>query len=661
MPRHDLLAYVPCWSLADNLRYRVHVRRRAEGDVGFQRAVLTACKVDILYFLSAWAWVYEPRPKIVNGLQMPKTVPFLPWSHQAPIIRQLREHLGFRDIHVEKSRGEGMSWILIYLALHDWLFDDGAKVGLVSRTEKEADDPGDMDSLMAKADWAVERLPKWMAGTKKEDWERNLSAHSLVNYRNGAQLNADAATGDIFRGGRLKWAAMDEFAFFRKSEDTQALASSQGATNSRLFVSTVNGISNEFHRIAVEPSSNLVRIVMDWKDNPTKNRGLYRLEKDVPVAVDPGGNPLPENYSPLSPAVKDMLSSLRKKGFKIEGRLRSPWYDQECDRGGSRPDLIARELDRDYGGSMSRLFGHDFMGKAEAKVRRPLSRGNLIFHPETLEPTFDRSDDGKVLLWCPLNRDMQPPAKPYVVACDVATGMGGAYSSNSAIQVLDLATREQVLEFADNTIPPSRLADLSISICKWFFDAYLAWEINGPGAAFTLRVLQQKYGNVYRRKQNAYRGEPRTKMIGWNTNDDTKESMFEEIQRAVLSEELTLHSDALAKEFPQYVRIRGKIDHVLGASTEDDSARGKAHGDRVIALGVALMAARDRPLLSQAVEEYVGEPPPGSMAARKKEYDLAKASAGGEWDGRDNADLAAGGLRRDWLRKGVLELDLAGW
>ena len=336
----DLAKYIPK-TFRENMEWRLRVRKKAEKDVGFQRAMMAFCKNDILGFLNGFAWCYEPRPKVVNGVQQPKTLPFITWAHQDPVILTLREHLGHRDIGIEKSRGEGMSWILILLALHDWLFDPQAKIGLVSRTEDEADDPDNSDSLFWKIDWELSKLPTWMAGKKNVDWERNLSKHSLTNLRNGAQINADAATGNVFRGGRLKWAGMDEFAFFAKGQDSFALASSQGATNSRLFISTVNGTGNEYHQIMHEPS-NMVRVVMDWRDNQTRNRGLYRIVEGKPVATDPVNNPLPAHYNPPTPETLDLFSRLRRKGFKLEGKVRSEWYDRECDRPGATPSESPR-------------------------------------------------------------------------------------------------------------------------------------------------------------------------------------------------------------------------------------------------------------------------------------------------------------------------------
>jgi hypothetical protein len=637
----DLAKYIPK-TFRENLEWRLRVRKRAEKDVGFQAAMLAACKRDILFWMNAWCYCYEPRPKVINGVQQPKTLPFITWKHQDPVITTLREHLGHCDIGIEKSRGEGMSWILILLALHDWLFDPQAKVGLVSRTEDEADDPDNSDSLFWKIDWELSKLPPWMAGKKGLDWERNLSKHSLTNLRNGAQINADAATGNVFRGGRLKWAGMDEFAFFAKGQDSFALASSQGATNSRLFISTVNGTGNEYHQIMHEPS-NMVRVVMDWRDNETRNRGLYRFTDGKPVATDPAHNPLPPDYNPPSPGVLDLFSRLRRKGFKLEGKVRSQWYDHECDRPGATPQRVAQELDRDYGGSMAKIFGHEFTAKVEADVRQPLRKGDISYNPETLEPLFDSKDHGQLHLWLPLDLNLKPPVRPYVIGADISTGLGGSFTSNSVASVIDQTTNEQVLEFASNTMPPTDFADFCIALAIWLHNAYLAWEANGPGEAFTSQIKKRKYGNLYHRTILGKRGRNRTKELGWYTNTKSKERLFHDIDNYVRCSGLKVRSEALSKEFAQYVMIGGEIKHVLAASTDDQSSMGRAHGDRVIAFGVAVQALRDRPVTDR-LSAKVGpqNPPPNSIAARNLEELEAKRRSESGWDDRDNADLAAG-------------------
>lgn len=637
----DFFASVPR-DLKENLAYRVRLRERARKDEKFRRAMLAACAHDFLFFLGAFCWGFDPRPNPGK----PKWIPFIPRDHQIGPIRTIRANLGINDVHIKKSRDEGWTWIVSYLALHDWLFDKESKVGIVSRTEDEADDADNADSVFWKIDAGLSKLPKWMAGVRDKDWTRNRSKHALVNKRNGSLINADAATGNVFRGGRCKWAAFDEFAFFLPGEDKKALASSEGATYSRLYVSTVNGTDNEFHRLDVEASS-IIRIVIDWKDNPVKNRGLYEFRDGRPVARDPAKNPLPPEYSPPNSDTLKLFKELKDRGYKLEGTVRSPWYDRVCHRGGMTPQQVAQEYDRDYGGSMARIFLPEFFQATEKTVRKPVLRGRLTYHQETLEPDFEAAENESCALWCPLDAHKRPPEREYVIGADVSDGGGGDFTSNSAVEVIDLLTLEQVFEFATPTLEPPDFADFCIALAKWFHGAELGWEHNGPGTAFTKRVKERAYGNLYRREIHHKNVKKRTTDIGWWTDPKSKEIMFQSLSKDVRSKELVLHSAELNRECGQYIRDRlGKIQHVAHVRNDGQVHGGAAHGDRVIAMAVALQVAKRRRKFgatvgaAEAVEQRLAaNPPPGTMAHRLKELEERESREKDDWDGRSNWDL----------------------
>jgi hypothetical protein len=635
----DYFARVPK-TLRENLAYRVRLRERARQDEKFRRAMMKVCKEDFLAFLAMFAWGYDPRPQPGK----PKWTPFIPREHQIEPLRLMRKHLGYKDILGKKSRDEGFSWMMVYLAVHDFLFDPGSKIGIVSRSEDEADDPDNSDSIGWKLDRALERLPPWMTGQPGKDWTRNKSKHAWVNKRNGSSINADAATGNVFRGGRLKWAAMDEFAFFNPGEDGHAQSASSGATNSRLFISTVNGTGNEFHRIDVEPS-NVLRITIHWSQNPVKNRGLYEFRDGRPVALDPA-NPLPKEYDPPSAAVQAVYKELRDRGFKLEGRRRSPWYDEYCHRPGMTPQRVAQELDHDYGGSMQRVFLAEFFEAANKTVRPPLHRGRLSYNPETLEPDFEPDPTGGCLLWCPLDMQKRPPPHQYAIGADVSDGGGGDFTSNSVVEVLDLLTQEQVFQFATNSIEPPDFADLCVALAKWFWDAELGWEHNGPGTSFTKRIKQTGYGRLYRREIHHKQSKKVTSDIGWWTSPATKEFMFGDLSRAVRTKDLILRSAETVRECGEYIRDRlGKIQHVAHVRNDGQVHGGLAHGDRVIASCVALQVAKRRsrqPLAKVAEQNLARNPPPGTMAHRFKELEEAEARAKDDWDNRSNWDLQRG-------------------
>ena len=92
-----------------------------------------------------------------------------------------------------------------------------------------------------------------------------------------------------------------------------------------------------------------------------------------------------------------------------------------------------------------------------------------------------------------------------------------------------------------------------------------------------------------------------------------------------------IRSADLLEECRQYVYKDGRVVHSRSVRTIDDSSKGQAHGDRVIAAAIAWHAVKDRPTAPK--EEYRDEIPLGSMAWRFKEKEsrLAKLNKDG-WD-----------------------------
>jgi len=617
--------------VAANLEYRARLRDRVAANRGDRKTFMEMCRQDVLYFFNSFCWLHEPRRRFIDGVLQPHVIPFVSRPHQDKAILEMLPVLGEDDIGIEKARDEGASWIGVLLALHAWIFQPDVTVGMCSSSEEKADKPGDRGTMMGKLDFELTVLPEWMVGIADEDWKRNKNEHTLKNLVNGSLIVAHSATGRTGRSHRYLWFLLDELGEWNRGDDEAVLTSLHQATDSRLIVSTPQGSDGAYYRLMHEPS-NMLKIVLDWKDNIAKNRGLYEFRHGKPVVLDPA-NPLPPEYDPPSTETKELFGRLRNRGFNLEGGARSPWYDKQCDRMRATPQSIAQELDRDYGGSSYRVFGDDFFEKARATVEPPQIRGVMSYHSESLEPEFDRTPDGEVLLWTELVGADRPPRGSYVIGADVSAGMSGSYSSNSALVVINATTMEQVAEFASPAIVPSDFADLSIAIAKWFYDAYLIWEQNGPGAGFAKRVINNGYPNVYRRTVQFKRGRKKTKELGWWTGVATKEAMFGEFMRSVRRGDLLLRSEAMVSECEQYVRagIDEVITHQL-ARTTDERSRGQAHGDRVIAAAVCLQAVRDRPVIVEKVpDEKVS---PWCVGGRLRAREEALTLMNDEWDDR---------------------------
>jgi hypothetical protein len=592
----------------------------------------------VFFWLEAFAWLYEPRLFEDNGVPRPRVIPFLVWDHQRPVIAEIKKHIGYRDIGIEKSRGEGMSWIGLMLALHQWLFEpEPVNIGMVSSTEKKADTPGNMDSLMAKLDWELLQLPVWMAGQLGVDYIRNKNEHTLNNTRNNSQIVAFAASSGGPRGGRYTWFMMDELSSWDRGPDDEVMASAQQATKSRLVISTPLGSDGAYYKF-MHTKSNAIKLELDWKKNPSRNRGLYRLEDSRVVAVDPVENPLLPGYDPITPATADMFDDLRKRGFILETRVRSPWYDQECHRADSDPINIAQELDRDYGGSVQRFFGETVSSIVTSTSLAPQLIGDLYVDSD-LNITWDTKRNGRASLWMQLDSRGRPPRADYGVGVDVAAGQGGEYSSNSVVQVINFKTGEQVLEYVTNEMMPKDLADLVVGMCKWLHGAYLCWEHQGPGVPFGTRVIgEHLYHNSFKRTVTTSAGRVKAKDFGFINSGEYRSAMFEDTRDFILKKSLVARSAMLGTEFPQYVLMPGnKIFHVHERGIFDST-----HGDRVIAFGMAALAFKDRMHLYKLEgrkTDDLSEPVPGTLAYREWMFNQHNNDASDNWDDRSTADF----------------------
>lgn len=633
----DFCKHVPK-DLEQNLQFRVDLLRRAAHDARFRAGLRTACRDDVLFWLNAFAFLYEPRPRRLGSKEAPKTIPFITWPHQDPVIRTMREKLGYEDVGLEKSRGEGASWILVLLALHDWLFKDLYAIGLVSKDEMSVDNPTNPDSLLWKVGWELTKLPKWMVPA----YDRNISRHSFVNLQNGSTITGYPATADMGTGGRKAWFGFDELSRFKRPDDEEAVVSIQSVTDSRLFVSTPYGSEGAYYKIMTEPSA-MTKLLLAWEANPTKNRGLYRWENGRAVEVDPVNNPLPPGYQEKAVV---LLANLRKNGFPVEGRLRSPWYDNQCGRPRMTPSRMAREHDRDFGGSVERVFTASFIDAAKPYICQPRHRGVLSFDAIYLKPEWEREPTGPCLVWCALDEHThRPPPHKYVVGADVAQGWAGRYSSNSVAEVIDLVTMEQVFECATNSVEPHDFADFVLAVCDWFYDAYLIWEVNGPGQAFTTQVLKRNYTNIYMRTSTDKMARRKGKMAGWHTSKN--HSIFlGDFSRAVRHNEVRIHSEDLLSECDSWVYgATGDIECLHAGP----SKTGNSHGDRVVAFGMAMLGVRDKMFgvthdVAKSAQFQKDKCVPGTLAWRLKERDEMLAADADGWNDRTNADLARGNL-----------------
>ncbi len=594
-------------AVAANEAWRAKLRSACCTDNGLRRAVFDACQHDILFFFNALGWLFDPRGDCVDQ-------PFVTWPHQDTVILAIDQCIktslssfGARerasDVIIEKARDQGATWILLWVYAYYMVFKKGFSGGLVTRDEATVDSNSNKGALMYKLDWALRKLPKWLLHPSAIS--RNVTDHVLLLKTTGSLCKGYAATGVAARGERHSVFGMDEFAFFGDGDDWSVLASTQYVTNCRIILSTYNGDSNAFFHCANDETS-VAKQVLDWMDNPVHGSMQYKLVNGTPVARDAAEQPMIDLYWQDE---KKMLANIGKRGFFERDGWRSPWYDSQCFRPGSTPRSIAQELDRDPRGSVGKVVPVKLLDQARAAhVRPPVWEGKIVLDDKHNLLGFNRIPGGPLKLWFEPDVLRIPPVGTYVLAADIATGVGTA--SNSAICGFNAKLGEQVLEYADPAIIPLELARIAVALARYLNDAYLAWEATGPtGQAFSQEIDRKlHYGNVFYRSEG--------KKGWWNNSADAKGLILESLGSAIAEGDFVPRSDDLLREIGEYEWELGvavhKASKVLGVPS-------KSHGDRAIAAGVCWLAAKERGLDRVDKQEQPAQNSPyGTFAWRQE-------------------------------------------
>lgn len=228
-----------------------------------KQAEIYKCKNDPAHWFNQWIWTYDPRGM---SFGLPANIPFVLRPKQVELVDWLieRENSQTHGL-IEKSRDEGMSYVVLGFFLHRWLFVEGFAGGVGSRKEELVDKKGDPKTLFHKFRDMFSKMPNWM---KPKSFVEKVHDNymRIINPDNGATVTGEAGD-NIGRGGRTTMYFLDEWAFVERQEAVDAAISQN--TNVHIKGSTPNGIGDRFHQDRF--SGRYAVFTMPWRANPDKN------------------------------------------------------------------------------------------------------------------------------------------------------------------------------------------------------------------------------------------------------------------------------------------------------------------------------------------------------------------------------------------------------
>lgn len=585
-----------------NLEFRRQVLEMCRGRPDHQADVFRICSRDILFYLNVFGWTLNPRLK-------PPLRPFITYEYQDRAILKIQENLGKKDIAVPKSRDMGASWVCLLSLEHAWHFDEMLQFLLTSEKEELVDGSSEK-ALFKKLDFWWKHLPAWLLPAMHR---KKMHAG---NRDTASAFDGEATVEHMGTGDRRTAILLDEASKMRYAHTIRT--ATRDVSDCRMFNSTPNGrqgVGQAFYEQAKNPNG--VRIFMHWSEHPEKRKGLYRLSADG-------------ERTPLDAETYDWKEDydFEQLTFPPNRKPRSIWYDEQCERAHHNPVEIAQELDIDFVGSTQRLVDPETIVFARRElIKAPMHTGMISVDPHTLELEFIERRLGPVKLWCPLGGDNRPPPGHYAQGVDISSGRNTAHTSESAISIWDRATKSQVLEFASTTTKPEEWAVMAIALCKWFHDAFMVPESNGPiNGQFMDELERQSYWNVRRQRYSNVGYAKMKQSLGYH-NSDGGQQILGRMIADMIRHECHLRSEKVLGQMLEYeYRAGGNLVHA-GSLAGSTAGQGKLHGDVAIAAALGYLGCIERP----AKEEVADDTPvilPGSMAYRLERMDAEAALAG---------------------------------
>ena len=533
-------------------KWRIYAMTRCATDTEFRNDILQMCQQDIVFFAVTFVWMHETRDDaFTDGAGK---FPFIPWMDQVDILAWLQEYGGKTDITIEKTRGIGLSWVIIIFLNWKWLFHgEHLDYGIMSKDETSLDLPRRPASLMGKLDLLFENLPGWMQlGTDgKTILHRTHTNHRFVNNISNNAILGYTATDDKLRSARFNTLIVDEAAFL-PVDSQRWLASSQHTTSSRILISTHDGTATMFYRLTTDAKAKLVRISTWWTANPARWKGAYVVKAGMVHYLDKDYKHDPDY----------------EFCFDHPGLPRSPWVDGEFRKPGADEISLMQEIFGTAAIDTKKLMQRDTIEIAHRSCSPASYRCRLSNHGEFIEDL-----EGEWHFW----QDVSLPFDgKYVVGVDPAIGV--ADRALAGVVALDVRTGATIATAALAECTPVELARVVELLCKRLCGArsasfaQVAYESTGIGVSFLTELRRLRWPSIF--MENKKYGIP---------NRDKGEKLLIEVGRAVRDGDIQICDDRIVDDFDHF-EYNSKIELVFTG--------GLGHGDLGQAAALAWWAGR---------------------------------------------------------------------
>lgn len=597
----------------ENYRYRDRILTMCEDKktgMDVIKEVKIMCIKDVLFFINTFCWALDPfvdkgHRHGVPGLS--KDRPIVTYPYQDKFILELDRCISTgENIIADKSRDMLASYMVLMTYLHGFLFKS-MQFKLTSWKEDFIDKEGDMDTLFEKLRYNLRRIP-WFLLPAGWHWKSCSSFMRLKNPETGSVIIGESATKNLGSGGRKDSIFFDELSKW-ETNAREAWSAASDSTKCKIGVWTPKGVGSfaaELMRGDMVKSKHRLMWWLHPEKTYTSKEHLEKIVKgDVRDRISGYMVGLNEDQSPAP------------EGCYVDqhGKIRSEWYDGECE---SRDANDIREnLDCDYLTSGNPVFDTLKCQDAQRRSKEP-QRGDLAWkvsprfdnvtkmclNADQLVAEFFPNANGSVYVWeMPDKNLVDGWNDAYCISADCAEGLEqGDYNSANVLRRIDRTVgdgfKPRVVASIHGHHRTFEYAEMLAMLGVWYGEPFIAPESNNTQGGAVINELFSMYRKIYHSDVLNKGYAEKTDRLGFNTNHATKGTVIKNLSKAISNEEFEHPDTNFWSETMTFVNNDGKME-----------AQGKSNGQKCF----------DDRVMSTAILLWVNLNVPPPFPKRKKE------------------------------------------
>lgn len=207
--------------------------------------------------------------------------------------------------------------------------------------------------------------------------------------------------------------------------------------------------------------------------------------------------------------------------------------------------------------AMSGDMYFDRKGLDKQIKKRPIAVGEIFF--QNLKWEFRDIPHGRIEIF-----ERPQDGEQYIVAGDASEAVG---ADEAAIVILNKRMNSTAALVAGQHAP-EELAQLEIALGNFYKNAMIAQENKGYGYQVN-QLVNQNYGNVYRKVINKDGVDTPTDELGFNTNTVTRPQMLSMLADEIKHNSTTLNSEKLINECQTFIIKKDREGKVLKIEAQD--------------------------------------------------------------------------------------------